>query len=135
MEIKGIVHKVDAPQTREYNGKEYTSQKIYLDTTDYSKEKVWENYPSFEFSGKTCDELMTINSGDTVTIQFDINGRFYQKNGEERHFNTVRAWKIEVNERTGQTIEDMHEYSMYNPTLTIEEPKHSEVAEIDSFPF
>lgn len=129
MQISGLVHKIDAPQTREYNGKEYTSQKIYIDTTDYSKEKVWENFPAFEFSGNSCNDLMGVNSGDVVTIQFEINGRFYQKNGEERHFNTVRAWKIEVNERVEiKGIPD-------NELAQLKQNIRSEVEAIDDLPW
>ena len=50
----------------------------------------------FEFSGDKCAELDAFKRGDVVEVSFELQGSFYKdKDGVERNFTRVRAYKIE----------------------------------------
>lgn len=57
------------------------------------------NTPRFTFIGGGCQELDSMNTGDIVTIIFDISGRKYEKDGKTNYYTEVRPFKIEVQKR------------------------------------
>jgi single-strand DNA-binding protein len=42
--------------------------------------------------------LDNISEGQDVTVQFNIQGKGFEKDGVTRYFNNLNAWKIEVND-------------------------------------
>jgi single-stranded DNA-binding protein len=55
------------------------------------------NYPSFEFTNKGCADLDKFKAGDRVRVRFDISGvKYIGKQGEERYFTSLRAFRIET---------------------------------------
>ena len=66
---------------------------------EWTGEPLRENYPSFQVSGaEMCASLDGLIKGEVVEVSFSISGSKYaaRDTGEERFFNRVRAWKIEV---------------------------------------
>lgn len=62
--------------------------------------ETYENYPSFEFSGKHIDDPMQFQIGDIVDLSFVIQGKKSQKDGQPvKFFNTIAGYKIEVHQR------------------------------------
>lgn len=57
-----------------------------------------ETYPQdiiLEFTQDKCDVLNAYKAGQEVEVHFNLKGRsFTDKNGIERTFNTLQAWKI-----------------------------------------
>lgn len=66
---------------------------------------MYENYPSFEFSGKHVDDPAAFAVGEIVTIYFALQGTKYQKSANDpvKYFNTISGYKIEKYQRGGQT--------------------------------
>lgn len=87
--------------------KTYYSREIVLDATrrdPYTGERMFESFPSFEFSGEKCDELDNYQPGQIVTISFDVSGVKYndKQTGEIKYFNRVRGFKIELRQSVQQ---------------------------------
>lgn len=83
------------------NGDEpFKKRVVVLNCTRMDFGKTYENYPSFEFSGKHVDDPKDFKNDDIVTISYVIQGTRYQKDGQpEKFFNTVSGYKIEHYQR------------------------------------
>jgi hypothetical protein len=59
----------------------------------------------FQFTNDSCEALEGLNEGDQIDIYFDIRGREWTnpKTGEVRYFNTLNAWKYDV--QTKETVQ------------------------------
>lgn len=89
----------------------------------------YENYPSFEFSGKHIDDPLAFKVGDIVTVSFVIQGNKYKKGNEpEKYFNTIAGYKIEAYTRTGNITQ--HE-QVTQPS----EPQNNQNIKEDDLPF
>ena len=60
-----------------------------------------EKYPkfiNFEATNDNCDLLAEIKEGQEVEVNFNLEGRLWTnpKTNEERCFNTLRIWKINI---------------------------------------
>lgn len=56
-----------------------------------------EKYPQevlFQVSNKNCPILDAFNVGDVVTVEYNLRGRRYERDGNVKWFNTIEAWKI-----------------------------------------
>lgn len=50
-----------------------------------------------EFVKDKCDLLNSVNIGDKVTINYNLNGRKWTSpQGEDKYFNSVQGWKVTV---------------------------------------
>ena len=57
------------------------------------------DYPqhiSIQFTQDNVDKLNGLKVGEQVTININLRGREYEKDGETRYFNTVEGWRIET---------------------------------------
>ncbi len=54
-----------------------------------------ENTPKFTFFGKQCEALDNIKIGDIVTVNFDIQGRAFDKDGQRDYFTEVRPFRVD----------------------------------------
>lgn len=82
------------------SGKTFTKRTLVLDAARYDQntgEKMFDNYPSFEFSGDGMKILDNFKEGDAVTVSYDINGREFkdEQTGEVKYFNSIRGYKVE----------------------------------------
>lgn len=82
------------------SGKTFTKRTLVLDAARYDQntgEKMFDNYPSFEFSGDGMKILDNFKEGDAVTVSYDINGREFEdpNTHEVKYFNTIRGYKVE----------------------------------------
>ena len=60
-----------------------------------------DKYPkfvAFETTNDNCDLLANVKEGDEVEVNFNLDGRLWTnpKTGEERCFNTLKIWKLDV---------------------------------------
>lgn len=56
-------------------------------------------YPQFitlQLVNDKCGLIDPVSVGDDMTVQININGREYQKDGQTKYFNSIEAWKIEA---------------------------------------
>lgn len=82
-------------------GEPFKKRVVVLNCTRMDFGKTYENYPSFEFSGKHADDPKDFKVDDIVTVSFVIQGTKYQKeeNQSVKYFNTVSGYKIEHHQR------------------------------------
>lgn len=78
---------------------------VVLNCTHSNFGDVYENYPSFEFSGSHVDDPTEFAVGDIVTISFALQGKKYQKSADDpiKYFNTISGYKIEKYQRGTHT--------------------------------
>lgn len=52
----------------------------------------------FQLTQDRCSIINNCNEGDTVIVSFDLRGRSWDdpKGGETKWFNTLNAWRVEV---------------------------------------
>lgn len=131
--MTGRVHFISPTETiASKNDANKTFQKriIVLDCTRYDQytgERGFENFPSFEFSGEKCRMLDGYKEGDVATVWFDLQGRkFTGEDGKERWFTTIKGYKVElVRGRNGAT----------GTTQAVAESVSGELPENDELPF
>lgn len=108
MPIETIASKKDANKT-------FTKRTLVLDCTrfdQYTGERGYENFPSFEFSGDKCADLDNYQVGQIVTITFDLQGnKFIDSNGKDRWFTSIRGYKVDL-------IKDIQQPQQAQPILS-----------------
>ena len=60
--------------------------------------KTEDMYPQFitlQLVNDKCGLIDPVTVGDDLTVQININGREYTKDGQTKYFNSIEAWKIE----------------------------------------
>lgn len=83
-------------------GEPFRKRTVVLNCTHSDFGKVFENYPSFEFTGRHLDDPTSFKVDDIVTISFALQGMKFQKDNQpEKYFNTISGYKIEAYQRTG----------------------------------
>lgn len=85
-------------------GEPFKKRVVVLNCTHSDFGQVYENYPSFEFSGKYVDDPAGFAVGEIVTISFALQGTKYQKSANDpvKYFNTISGYKIEKYQRGNQ---------------------------------
>ena len=76
----------------------FPEQKI---TDNFTKRVLWlktdEQYPQtleIQFINQNVDLLDNFSSGDMAEVTFGVNGKLNSKNGEDRVFNSLTAYRI-----------------------------------------
>lgn len=85
-------------------GEPFKKRVVVLNCTHSDFGQVYENYPSFEFSGRHVDDPEGFAVGEIVTISFALQGTKYQKspNDPVKYFNKISGYKIEKYQRSNQ---------------------------------
>ena len=76
-------------------GEPFKKRVVVLNCTHSNFGEVYENYPSFEFSGKHVDDPADFAVGEIVTISFALQGTKYQKsaNAPVKYYKTITGYK------------------------------------------
>lgn len=64
-------------------GEPFRKRVVVLNCTHSNFGEMYENYPSFEFSGKHVDDPAGFAVGEIVTISFALQGTKYQKSAND----------------------------------------------------
>lgn len=81
-------------------GEPFKKRTVVLNCSRSVYGETYENYPSFEFSGKHVDDPIAFCVGDIVDLSFIIQGKKAQKEGQPvRYFNTIAGYTIEPHQR------------------------------------
>lgn len=100
MEIKGRVYKVGNVEViKTASGSEFKKRELVLDASRFDPltgEKMFDNFPSFEFVQDKVTLLDDLKPLQVVTVSFDLQGREYTKDGQTKYITTVRGYKIEA---------------------------------------
>lgn len=103
-----IVAKIHSISDAEAIGEKGFRVRKFIVTTDWTRQ-----YPQYVAMQCTQDNVTMLDRfkvGDVVTIDFEIEGRMYDKKdasgaltGEKGNFTTLRAWSIQTGEQAAQT--------------------------------
>lgn len=100
MEIKGRIHKIGNVEViKTASGSEFKKRELVLDASRFDPltgEKMFDNFPSFEFVQDKVSLLDELKPLQIVTVSFDLQGREYTKDGQTKYITTVRGYKIEA---------------------------------------
>ena len=94
----------------------FQTREFVLDIT----EGEYPNFAKMQVTQKKCPVLDSYKVGDAVTVNFNIKGRKWEKNGKTDYFTTIEAWKIE---KAGTTDNN------YTPEHFIATPIQPEVSQ------
>lgn len=89
-------------QVASKSGSTFSRRELVLNCARYDQytgEKISENHPQFEFSGKACEKLDGLNVGDVIVVSFTLQGSWYEKDGVRRNFTRVVGYDVEVKTR------------------------------------
>ena len=118
-------------------GKSFFKREIIIDATrfdPYTGERNFDNYPCIEFTGDKCNELDRFKVGQVVTVSFDLQGRKWVKDGEEKYITSVRGYKIEERQTTQQQVAQQQVAQNYAPAGQWQQPAQQAQDE-DGLPF
>lgn len=112
-------------------GEPFKKRTVVLNCTRSDFGRVFENYPSFEFTGKHLDDPTNFKVDDIVTISFALQGTKFQKeNQPEKYFNTISGYKIEAYQRGGTQQRQPAAQTQVPPQPQSPDPKND-----DDLPF
>lgn len=89
-------------QVASKSGNTFSRRELVLNCARYDQytgEKISENHPQFEFSGKACEKLDGLNVGDVIVVSFTLQGSWYEKDGVRKNFTRVIGYDVEVKTR------------------------------------
>lgn len=89
-------------QVASKSGSTFSRRELVLNCARYDQytgEKISENHPQFEFSGKACEKLDGLNVGDVIVVSFTLQGSWYEKDGVRKNFTRVVGYDVEVKTR------------------------------------
>lgn len=116
--ITGRVHRISPTESGvTKGGKPFTKRNIVLDCTrfdQYTGERGFENYPSFDFFNEKCQELDKFQAGQVVTIHFDVVGAYYQPT--DKYITNVKPYKIEPRQTAQNSMNGNVQQSQPIPT-------------------
>lgn len=99
--IIGTIHSIGATEIKQSkDGNSFQRRSLTLMQRRFNPntgEEYEPNFPTFDFSQRHCEELDKFQHGSLVQITFDAVGVKYndRQTGEEKYFNSLRAFKIE----------------------------------------
>lgn len=124
-QLTGVIHSIsetqvisDKFQKREFVLKEQSNPQ-------------YEQYIQLELTQDKCSMLDGYQPGQEVTVNYNLRGRLWtNKEGVEKCFNTIQAWRIEPANQQGQQTQPVQSESRPIPTQAPQQP----IAE-DDLPF
>lgn len=87
LEITGTLHEV---YERQQISEKFVKREFILKTQDGN----YEQFVKMQLTGDKCDLIDNYNIGDELCVQFNLNGRPYEKNGVTTYFTSISAWRI-----------------------------------------
>ena len=95
MELQGTVHNVGAIETR---GTDFKVAEIILDRKSIYQGKEYPNFAKVVLQGNKTELLATVNPqvGDYVEVSGDIQGRFFDYQGEKKFAQDFVIWGLKV---------------------------------------
>lgn len=54
----------------------------------------WSSFPKFQLANDRCALIDNYTIGAMLKVEFDVQGRKWQKNGEDQYFNSLNAWRL-----------------------------------------
>lgn len=111
----------------------FRKRELVLNTgpVDYPQQVV------FQFTNDLCEQLDELGEGQNITIYFNLRGRQWTnpKTGESRYFNTLNAWKYELEEKTMSKLTKEHGKTSNGIINNFQEEMINDLSDDDDLPF
>lgn len=113
------------------SGGNLMKRELILDASRYDEftgEKR-ENFPTFTFMQKNCEKLDGFSQGDLVEVSFILQGRKYNKDGQEKYINDIVGYRIEPYQRKAQPTQieaQAPQAEVQTPMPTVSESKEED---------
>ena len=93
--IKGTLYYIGKTEQVSDN---FSKRDFALEVTEENNGKQWVNHILLQFVQDKCSVLDQFAQGEVVTVEYNLRGRKYEKDGKTRFFNTLNAWKIQADD-------------------------------------
>jgi len=57
---------------------------------------TYTNYASFQLVNATCSAVDNFQKGDMVTVNFNLRGNKWEKDGQVRYITNLNAWRVQA---------------------------------------
>ena len=100
-ELTGVIHKIFPT---EQISDRFSKREFVLETSETMGTATYYEYPKFQLINDKCAMLDSYTEGEEVTVNFNIKGNKWDKDGEKKYFTNLSAWKVEAvgSEITGE---------------------------------
>jgi hypothetical protein len=97
MEIKGTLYNIGATTSREYQGKTYKERTVVIQVDEQYNGNTYSQYlPIVAKRDGIIGAIDSMAVGSTVTAQINLRGVKYSKDGQERFFSSIEAYRLDV---------------------------------------
>lgn len=93
----GKIHVIGPVNSIPFQGKVFQKREFVLDVTRYNPTtgEPMVNYINFELVGNHVNDINSFAVGQIVNVTFALAGRKVQKDGQDRYFTNIQAFRIE----------------------------------------
>jgi hypothetical protein len=97
MEIKGTLYNIGATTSREYQGKTYKERTVVIQVDEQYNGTTYSQYlPVVAKRDGVIGAIDSMAIGSTVTAQINLRGVKYNKDGQERFFSSIEAYRLDA---------------------------------------
>lgn len=79
-----------------YKRREFVIERIVFDRNTGRPTADSNDTIMFALIGDSCSQLDNAKVGDEVVVDYDIQGRIYDKDGEKKYFTDIRVFRVDV---------------------------------------
>lgn len=91
-ELKGTICHIGDTQ---HVSDKFRKREFVITITEEINGKTYTNYAKFQTTQNKCDLLDNCTEGQEVTVQFNIKGNKWERDGKENFITSLEAWRIE----------------------------------------
>lgn len=107
-----IVHIGDTQQVSD----KFKKREFVIETVEEINGNSYSNFAKFQAVQAKCDILDRFAPGQDVTVNFNIKGNRWEKDGKVNYITNLDAWKIEPVGNVQQPSASAAQQQPYNPT-------------------
>ena len=92
LEVTGkLLKKYDAVQVSE----KFKKREFVLELSEEISGNTYVNYAAMQLVNNKCEIIDRFKEGEVVKVSFNIRGSKWVKDGKERYFSNLDAWRVE----------------------------------------
>lgn len=112
MQVTGTIVAIEA--TVQVNDK-FKKREFVIETKEDVNGNVYSNYAKFQCVQAKCDIMDRFSIGEQVTVEFNIKGNRWEKDGKVNYITNLDAWRIS-SAGASQQPAAVPTAGFYNPT-------------------
>ena len=112
LEITGKLHKVDAAVAI---SEKFTKRDFVVELAVEINGNSYPEYAAMQLVNAKCSLLDKFNVGDQIKVGFNIKGKRWEKDGKEKYFSNLDAWRIESANGAAPNTQGNHQQQQQAP--------------------